>query len=275
MKQRVLTLTFASLLLSACLSGSPPPLASDPHVDRQGVRPLQVSVLSDRIQCELATVFHGADAPSRASLTRFTSLVDLDLSIVQSLRAGASSDLTVAFAGGSVVPSLNLTHDSQATRTGKVQFSVDFADLASHRCATRGLVEAARTGWPESAGNLGLSDWLTATIPPVNRRVNDAATLEVLNYTLQFVVLHEVGGGFKIAPVNLEAPLSATAKSQTTNQLVVAIKRKSGAEGAPATAAGRRRRPNPVDQDMLQQQIDSSIQRITPLTIRPSPFIAR
>ena len=285
------TIVGAVLALGAggCATLPPPPIASESRG-----QPLFVDVLSDRIQCELAAIYRLPE-PLARDMDNFVGAVDLELKVVERIQAGASGSLAVAFSGGRVAPSLGLSGSRDATRSGQIRFNVLFRDLRSNPCARGEGLRATSTGWPEAAGTLGLSSWLTTAISAVARPAPDSAGLVQLDYTLQFDVLTEALAGFRIAPVNVVADIGASGKSQTTNRMVVAIRRLPGdptpqlvrivnwdrpaitaARGPAAVRGGRApqaTRISPSVERMLDQQLRDSINRVTPQLLRTTPFI--
>ncbi|MBY0362480.1 MAG: hypothetical protein K2X45_11305 [Phreatobacter sp.] len=291
-KARLVTLVVAPLMFGGCVTASPPPISSE-HASQ----PLLVQVLSERIQCELASIYSVSTVVAR-EMDAFTSTVDLELRVIEGVSAGASAGLSVAFSGGSVVPSAGLGWDRQATRSGKVRFSIDFIALRGHPCGLSGPLATTATGWPESAGTLGLAEWLRTAVPAIAVRVGDHAELSQLDYLLQFEVLADARGGFRIVPINLAADLSVNAKSQTTNVLNVAITRippaprparveivnwpATGQERGvrQGTAVQSRPQPrasvrsrSPEERRQINEQLRENLYRSAPQPLRLSPFI--
>lgn len=279
----------ALLGTGGCVSLPPPILATENRS-----QPLMIEALSDRIQCELASVYR-LPRDRSGDMDNFAGAIDLELKVVERLQAGAGGGLAVAFSGGRITPSIGVTGSRDATRSGQIRFNVKFKELRTNPCAHGDGFVLASTGWPEAAGSLGLGSWLSTAVSAVARPTPDRAGLVQLDYTLQFDVLVEATGGFKIAPVNVTAEVGGGGKSQTTNRLVVAIRRippeptaqlveivnwggrtaglrRRQIQAAPGAAARATSLPPTVER-LLDQQLRDSINRVTPQLLRTSPFI--
>jgi hypothetical protein len=178
--------TSFALLCAGLMSGC----AAFPGSVREGV--VEISDVTAAIECELAAVAADPDVDVRSrQVERWSSLTDLDLTLLRNFGADGSATVTGPAGLGIVsgTPKFGLTGID--TRTGHLQFATDIAEAKRKYGATC-------SGDDPSQTRMGLANWLIASLKAVNK-----SQLAGVTYTKQFEIVATAGArfGYTLVPV--------------------------------------------------------------------------
>jgi hypothetical protein len=187
-------------------------------------RGLEISQVVDAIQCELASVYYRAPEISR-EMEQFTSKVELELRILNSTSATAEATVLVPISAGTAAVTPSGGFESSAGRISNLKFLVSMKALRKHLCATNNLTVFPTT-IAQAQSNLGLTDWLLASLTAIERKDHD--DLDTMSYAIEFIVSPKANGALGLELVNWTPKMAAGAGIKDTQTLNISFARNDG-----------------------------------------------
>lgn len=214
-----------ALICAGLMSGC----SAFPGSVQEGV--VEISNVTAAIECELAAVAVDSDLDvRRRDVEKWSSLTDLDLTLVRTLGADGNATVTGPIGLGTVsgTPKFGLTGID--TRTGHLQFATNIAE-AKRKYGT------TCSGDDPSQTRMGLANWFIASLKAVHK-----GQLAGVTYTKQFEIIATAGArfGYTLIPVTntVSADGGFSGTFDKTNRITVAL--------APPAAPADPPKPIPV-----------------------------